>query len=88
MEVPPRVALRHRPFVELKKTRPTDQFPSKVHGAGLVEVTYAELGRRVAAFGRGLRRMGMEPKPRGGGRFDEAAGRFALLAAELAEIAY
>ena len=61
MEVPPRIDLRHRPFVELKKTRLMDQFPSKVHGTGLMEVTIAELGRRVAAFGRGLCRIGMEP---------------------------
>ena len=74
IEVPPRLALRHRPFVELKKTQPTNRFPSKVHGAGLVEVTYAELGRRVTAFGRGLRRMGMDLKPQGGGSTRPRAG--------------
>lgn len=60
----PSTALVCRKFVELKKLKPTDRFPTKIYDdSSLDKMTYSELGENVACFGAGLRTLGMEPIP-------------------------
>lgn len=75
-----RIAMQHYEFLELKKLKPTDRFPSKIFGDNLVQVNYNELGENIKAFGAGLRQLGMEPQPASARTdFDNAKGKFALV---------
>lgn len=59
----PNVAMVSRPFVDLKKLKPTDRFPTKVYGDGFDKITYNELGENIKNFGAGLKTLGMEALP-------------------------
>jgi hypothetical protein len=60
-----RVAMQNRKFVDLKKLKESDRFPSKVFDdkAGFETITYEELGEKLKNFGAGLRDLGMTPIP-------------------------
>jgi long-chain acyl-CoA synthetase len=60
-----RVAMQNRKFVDLKKLKESDRFPSKVFDdkAGFETITYEELGEKLKNFGAGLRGLGMTPIP-------------------------
>lgn len=74
------VAMQQYEFVELKKLKDTDRFPSKVFSKTLKTITYNELGPMIANYGRGLRSLGMEPQPENcSARFDAAVGQFTLV---------
>jgi long-subunit acyl-CoA synthetase (AMP-forming) len=77
-----KTALVTRKFVELKKVRPTDRWPTKIYDdPHLEEVSYAELGDRTLCFGAGLRALGMEPVPELGRdqAFDDLSGKFTMV---------
>jgi long-chain acyl-CoA synthetase len=75
-------ALVSRKFVELKKLKETDRFPSKVYEdfTNLDTITYEEFGEMTTNFGCGLRQIGMEPIPqlKAGQHFDDVTGSFVL----------
>jgi acyl-CoA synthetase (AMP-forming)/AMP-acid ligase II len=73
-----RVAMQHFEFLGLKKVKESDQFPTKQFGDTMIQVTYNELGKKIRAFGEGLRQMGMEPQPKVD-NFDDAKGKFTLV---------
>lgn len=61
-----KTALVSRKFVELKKLKPTDKFPTKIYDDDQIEeLTYQDFGEEIKAFGAGLRAIGMEPFPSG-----------------------
>mmetsp|Transcript_22681 Transcript_22681/g.37524 ORF Transcript_22681/g.37524 Transcript_22681/m.37524 type:complete len:730 (-) Transcript_22681:56-2245(-) len=77
-----RVAMRSRTFVDVKKVKETDRFPSKIFDdkAGFVDITYEELGMKLNNFGAGLRELGLEPQPElGNTNFDDAKGNFCMV---------
>mmetsp|Transcript_17856 Transcript_17856/g.26412 ORF Transcript_17856/g.26412 Transcript_17856/m.26412 type:complete len:726 (+) Transcript_17856:62-2239(+) len=59
----PKVAMITRTFLDLKKLKPTDRFPTKVYGDGFDKITYDELGENIKNFGAGLKTLGMESLP-------------------------
>ena len=74
------VAMQYYEFVELKKIKATDRFPSKIFSHNLRQITYNELGPKIANYGRGLRVIGMEPQPTNcSSNFDTATGKFTLV---------
>ena len=55
----PNTALVSRKFVELKKIKEADRFPSKFYDDNeLDEITYDVLGEMIAHFGAGLKSLG------------------------------
>jgi long-subunit acyl-CoA synthetase (AMP-forming) len=74
------VAMRFRKFVDLKKIKETDEFPSKIFDdeAGFQDITYRELGTKINNFGAGLRDMGLEAQPITD-NFDDAKGNFCMV---------
>jgi len=56
------IAMQHFKFLELKKIRETDRFPTKHYSNELIKITYDELGEKICSFGKGLRSIGMEPQ--------------------------
>lgn len=75
-------ALVSRHFVEMKKLKETDKFPSKIYDDNKIEeITYQELGEQTLAFGVGLRVLGMEPIPQTQGKqqLDDLSGKFTLV---------
>ena len=78
-----RTAIISRKFVEMKKLKPTDRFPSKVFDdANLQKTTYDEFGQQIAYFGAGLRSVGLQPIPELDGSmqaFDKAKGPFIIV---------
>ena len=78
----PNTALVSRKFVELKKIKETDRFPSKFYDDNeLDEITYDELGEMIVHFGAGLKSLGMESIPQlgAGESFDDATGSFVMV---------
>lgn len=71
-----KTALVSRTFVELKKLKPTDRFPTKIYNDDVIEeMTYEELGEEIQAFGAGLRSIGMAPvQLKEGQKFQDAKG--------------
>lgn len=75
-----RIAMQHYQFLELKKLKETDRFPSKVFSDELNEISYTELGDKLKQFGSGLRQLGMEPQPESSRTdFDNCKGKFTLV---------
>jgi long-chain acyl-CoA synthetase len=77
-----KTALVSRKFIDLKKLKETDRFPTKVYDDNeLQEMTYEELGDKINCFGAGLRSLGMEPIPqlKEGQSFDDVEGRFVMV---------
>jgi acyl-CoA synthetase (AMP-forming)/AMP-acid ligase II len=77
-----KTALVSRKFVELKKLKPTDRFPTKIYDDNEIEeITYKELGEQIEHFGAGLRALGMEPIPqlKEGETFNDAKGPFVMV---------
>lgn len=78
-----RTATISRKFVEMKKLKATDRFPSKVFDdTELKKITYNEFGEQIAYFGAGLRSVGLEPIPALDGSmeaFDKAKGPFIIV---------
>mmetsp|Transcript_18709 Transcript_18709/g.21512 ORF Transcript_18709/g.21512 Transcript_18709/m.21512 type:complete len:750 (+) Transcript_18709:150-2399(+) len=72
------VAMQHFKFLELKKTKDTDRFPTKHYSNELVKITYNELGKKIQSFGNGLRSIGMDPQ-QNITNFDTAKGKFTLV---------
>jgi long-chain acyl-CoA synthetase len=77
-----KTALVSRKFVQLKKIKETDRFPTKIYDdPNLDIVTYKELGENIQCFGAGLRALGMEPIPqiKKGQTFDDLEGRSVMV---------
>lgn len=77
-----KAALVSRKFVELKKLKKTDRFPTKIYDdTSFNELSYTELGEAILNFGAGLRVVGMEPIPqlKEGAKFDDAKGEFVMV---------
>lgn len=77
-----KTAMVSRKFIELKKIRETDRFPTKIFDdTSLDTITYEDLGKNILNFGAGLRSLGMEPIPqlKPGQHFDDATGPFVLV---------
>lgn len=74
------VAMRSRTFVDFKKIKETDKFPTKIFDddAGFKDITYGELGTKIINFGSGLRGIGLEPQPETK-NFDDAKGDFCMV---------
>ena len=75
-------ALVSRKFLELKKLKPADRFPTKIYDDNdIEEISYEELGEQIQVFGAGLRALGMEPIPqlKEGETFDNAKGPFVMV---------
>lgn len=76
------VALVSRKFLEFKRLKETDRFPTKIYDdSELEELTYEAFGEQIRNFGAGLRSLGMEPVPRlkSGEKYDDASGPFILV---------
>ena len=69
-----RVAMRRRRFLESKKLRAEDRFPTKIFDdkAGFHDITYQQLGDKIAAFGCGLIKLGMTSIPSHGDKQDDS----------------
>jgi hypothetical protein len=78
-----RTAMISRKFVEMKKLKPTDRFPSKIFDdTQLQNTSYNEFGQQIAYFGAGLRSVGLQPIPALDGSmesFDNANGPFIIV---------
>jgi AMP-binding enzyme len=78
-----RVAMQHFEFLGLAKAKETDRFPSKQfdYDKGMIQITYKEFGENLAAFGKGLRELGLEPQPACANEheFENAKGKFCLV---------
>lgn len=75
-----KTAMISRKFVELKKVKETDRFPSKIFDdSRLQKFTYDEFGEQIIHFGAGLRKLGLEPIPQGQKSFDETKGSFVMV---------
>lgn len=77
-----RIAMRSRKYVETKKLKETDKFPSKIFddNSGFEEITYKQLGDRTIQFGSGLRALGLTPIPSLNGQsFDKLSGDFKMV---------
>jgi len=72
------VAMQHFKFLELKKIKDTDRYPTKHYSNALVKITYDELGKKICRFGIGLRSIGMDPQ-QNITNFDTAEGKFTLV---------
>jgi long-chain acyl-CoA synthetase len=75
-------AMVSRTFVEMKKIKETDRFPSKIFDDSTFhEISYEALGRAVRKVGAGLRALGMEPIPqlKTGETFDDLKGSFVMV---------
>jgi len=77
----PKVAMITRRFVDLKKLKPTDRFPTKVYGDGFDKITYNELGENIKNFGAGLKALGMESLPpiKNLNDFNKTEGKFIMV---------
>lgn len=77
----PRVATFSRQFVELKKLKPTDRFPTKIYGEGFDKVTFTELGENIQNFGAGMKALGMEAIPdiKDLNAFNKTKGKFIMV---------
>lgn len=82
-EYSPKTALVSRKYVEMKKLKETDRFPSKIYKADddLEEISYKELGDLISSFGAGLRALGMEPVPqlKPGQSIEDVKGSFVMV---------
>eukprot|EP00934_Nitzschia_sp_Nitz4_P002116 Nitzschia sp. Nitz4//scaffold28_size193895//147249//149441//NITZ4_001679-RA/size193895-processed-gene-0.274-mRNA-1//-1//CDS//3329546024//2116//frame0 len=77
-----KIAMQSRKFVEMKKLKETDRFPSKVFddAAGFNQITYKEFGENIVNFGAGLRELGMNPIPdHDPNDFDNCKGDFKMV---------
>ena len=78
-----RVAMRSRKFVEEKKLKESDRFPTKVFDddAGFDDIDYTQLGDHIKNFGNGLRKLGMTPIPEFDGleEFNKLTGDFKMV---------
>lgn len=73
-----------RKFIELKKLKETDRFPSKIYdkdNSTIETITYSQFAVNIRNFGAGLRAMGMEPVPKmkKGQQFDDLKGNFKMV---------
>jgi hypothetical protein len=77
-----KTALMSRKFVEMKKLKETDRFPSKIFDdTKLLKVSYEEFGKEIAYFGAGLRSLGLEPIPQldSTKSFNDVKGAFVMV---------
>lgn len=77
-----RVAMQNRKFVDYKKVKETDRFPTKVFDddAGFDKITYEQLGVKLQNFGAGLRELGLTPIPQHDpDNFDNVRGDFKMV---------
>lgn len=76
-----RTAMQWRKFVEMRKLKETDRFPSKVFddSVGFQKLSYKQLGQQIDNFGAGLRELGLEPIPETDQKFDDVKGNFCMV---------